>query len=65
VNTLLIQDTFEPYYAGRPGFASPDMTKRRKSAKAAAGEGHGDAEGSDRDAVDGPASQPKAALPEH
>ena len=66
MNTLLIQDTFEPYYAGRPGYASPDIPKRRKAAAKVEADGaHGDAGEPERDTVEGPESRARRIRPEH
>jgi hypothetical protein len=34
VSPLILDDTFEPYYAGRPGYTAPDTGRRRHAEKA-------------------------------
>ena len=58
MNDLLIQDTFEPYYAGRAGYGAPDIAKRRKAAEQ-------DEAVSARGRVEVPERRPKPASPEH
>jgi hypothetical protein len=58
VNDLLIQDTFEPYYAGRPGYSAQDLIRRRKPAGK-------EETGSARDKLEVPENRPKPASPEH
>ncbi len=65
MNTLVIQDSFEPYYAGRPGYTAADAMERRKPARKTRSEaGRGKAEGR-RDRIDGPEVRPDPERPEH
>jgi hypothetical protein len=61
VSPLILDDTFEPYYAGRPGYTAPDTAKRRHARKAEAEA----ARRNDERPADGSESQPEPARQEH